>query len=119
MHCAAFPTSRGLGVLQHKASFVSNKVERKPVESPEDHKAAVVKCMSFVPAPQQQASAASSSSNVVTSSMAASAAASPAEVSDAELLFKMRTFDVYWVDKSALMYRDGIAKVSHVLSIWS
>jgi hypothetical protein len=25
-------------------------------------------------------------------------------------LFKMRTFDVYWVEKQALMYRDGFAK---------
>lgn len=26
-------------------------------------------------------------------------------------LFKMRTFDVFWVEKQALMYRDGFAKV--------
>jgi hypothetical protein len=26
-------------------------------------------------------------------------------------LFKLRTFDVYWVEKSALMYRDGFDKV--------
>jgi len=29
---------------------------------------------------------------------------------DQDLLFKLRTFDVYWVEKNALMYRDGIAK---------
>ena len=28
----------------------------------------------------------------------------------AELIFKLRTFDQFWVDKGALMYRDGIAK---------
>jgi len=84
--------------------------------------------MSFVPAPQQ-ANAASSNANgasntnvgrVIPGGTAASAAvpgggaaaatAEP-EISDQELLFKMRTFDVYWVDKHALMYRDGIAKV--------
>lgn len=26
-------------------------------------------------------------------------------------IFKLRTFDVFWVDKSALMYRDGFAKI--------
>merc|ERR1712087_336789 len=30
--------------------------------------------------------------------------------SDQEVLFKIRTFDVFWVDKGALMYKDGIAK---------
>jgi len=76
--------------------------------------------MSFVPAPQQANAARSNASapnNVggqVTSSNAAApgdGAAAP-EISDQELLFKLRTFDVYWVDKHALMYRDGIAKVS-------
>merc|ERR1712086_655904 len=31
-------------------------------------------------------------------------------ISDQELIFKMRTFDVYWVEKKALMYKDGIDK---------
>lgn len=64
--------------------------------------------MSFVPAPQQANSA---NASIVKDPNAAAAA----EVSDQELLFKMRTFDVYWVEKNALMYRDGIAKVRIVL----
>jgi hypothetical protein len=56
--------------------------------------------MSFVPAPQQAnaASAKSNAPSTVTSAQAASAAAE-APVSDQELLFKIRTFDVFWVDK--------------------
>lgn len=66
--------------------------------------------MSFVPAPQQaNAAGANNAPNQVTSTTAAASAAEP--VSDQELVFKLRTFDVYWVDKSALMYRDGIDKV--------
>jgi hypothetical protein len=67
--------------------------------------------MSFVPAPQQ----ANAAVNAVVSTSAAPAAAASAanvEISDQELLFKMRTFDVFWVEKKSLMYRDGIAKVS-------
>jgi hypothetical protein len=68
--------------------------------------------MSFVPAPQQ-ANAASANNNapVKSTTVAAAAAVAEPEISDQELLFKIRTFDVYWVDKTALMYRDGIAKV--------
>ena len=69
------------------------------------------KCMSFVPAPQQANAAGSNnapSNSQVTTSNAAAAAT---ETSDMEAVFKIRTFDVYWVDKSALMYRDGIDKV--------
>jgi len=67
--------------------------------------------MSFVPAPQQANAAGSNnapSNNQVTTSTAAAAAT---ETSDMEAVFKIRTFDVYWVDKTALMYRDGIDKV--------
>lgn len=81
--------------------------------------------MSFVPAPQQAnaasnqnasnptngAPAAAPGTAVVPTSSAAAAAAAP-ELSDQERLFKLRTFDVFWVDKKSLMYRDGIAKVS-------
>jgi hypothetical protein len=78
--------------------------------------------MSFVPAPQQ-AIAASANANVPAvkaapaGAVAAAAAAEP-EATDQELLFKLRTFDVYWVDKTALMYRDGIAKVRHITLDW-
>lgn len=33
---------------------------------------------------------------------------------DENFMFKQRTFDQFWVDKNALMYKDGIAKVSVV-----
>jgi hypothetical protein len=72
--------------------------------------------MSFVPAPQQANAAASNNNAVVTTAAAAPAAA---EISDQELLFKMRTFDVFWVEKSSLMYRDGIAKVSRIYRMLS
>lgn len=70
--------------------------------------------MSFVPAPQQATAAnvnAPNNASQVTPAAAAAAAGAAPEPTDQELLFKMRTFDVYWVDKHALMYRDGIAKV--------
>jgi len=63
--------------------------------------------MSFNPAPKQ-ANAAANKTNALASTNDASAAAD-ATADDA--IFKMRTFDVFWVDKSALMYRDGFAKV--------
>lgn len=79
--------------------------------------------MSFVPAPQQAnaanhannnpSSLASNNAAVTTSMTAVSgAAAAASELSEQDILFKMRTFDVFWVEKAALMYRDGIAKVS-------
>lgn len=70
--------------------------------------------MSFVPAPQQ-ANAASARSNAPVTSGQAASAATEAPVSDQELTFKIRTFDVFWVDKQALMYKDGIAKVRRTL----
>jgi hypothetical protein len=72
--------------------------------------------MSFVPNPTQ--SNASNNSNKVSGAAAAvpAAAAAPdttanAITDDEDLLFKIRTFDVYWVEKKALMYKDGYAKV--------
>ena len=76
--------------------------------------------MSFVPAPQQANAANALKQNggnqVTNTASSAAAAATTAEgdapeISDQELIFKLRTFDVYWVEKKALMYRDGIAKV--------
>jgi hypothetical protein len=70
--------------------------------------------MSFVPAPQQAIAASANVNNnpaLKAPAAGAVAAAVEPEISDQELLFKLRTFDVYWVDKTALMYRDGIAKV--------
>jgi hypothetical protein len=71
--------------------------------------------MSFVPAPQQAQNAASANNqNAVTT--AASATAAAAATPDEDLLFKIRTFDVYWVEKKSLMYRAGIDKVRSYLS---
>ena len=60
--------------------------------------------MSFVPQPQRQNA---NSQNAVTPS----GSTAPAEVNEAELIFNIRTFDLYFIDRSALMYKDGIAKV--------
>lgn len=67
--------------------------------------------MSFVPAPQQANAAGVNNASNTVSSTAAAGSAEPE--SDRDLLFKLRTFDVYWVDKEALMYKDGIDKVSY------
>jgi len=69
--------------------------------------------MSFVPAPQQANAAnanKSTSVNAVASSTQSPAAAADADAQDNDHVFKVRTFDVFWVEKSALMYKDGIAK---------
>lgn len=68
--------------------------------------------MSFVPTPQQANAAVPPSNNGVIFNSSVVAAAAAPEISDQDLLFKIRTFDVYWVQKEALMYKDGIAKVS-------
>lgn len=62
-------------------------------------------CMSFVPAPQQANAAVPAVKNTT------NAAAAAAEPDNQELVFKIRTFDVFWVEKKALMYKDGYAKV--------
>lgn len=68
--------------------------------------------MSFVPAPQQANAANASNTNnaAVTTTVPATAAANAEATSDFDQLFKIRTFDVFWVEKGSLMYRDGIAK---------
>ena len=78
--------------------------------------------MSFVPAPQKATPAGSanaSNSNGLSSTGVAnfsSAAAEAAETGGEEAFITSRTFDLYWVDKTALMYKDGFVKVSHLLS---
>lgn len=61
--------------------------------------------MSFNPAAKQATAANANKSNALASNDASAAA----DATDSDI-FKMRTFDVFWVDKSALMYRDGFAK---------
>lgn len=74
--------------------------------------------MSFVPAPQKATTAgAANASNQINGPTGAvsnvtSAAAEAAEAGGGEDAFiTSRTFDVYWVDKSSLMYKDGYVKV--------
>lgn len=65
--------------------------------------------MSFVPAPQKAipaGSANATNSNGVTNGPPAAEAAEAAE----EAFITSRTFDLYWVDKTALMYKDGFVK---------
>jgi superfamily II RNA helicase len=68
--------------------------------------------MSFVPAPQKATPAGNASAqnggNVTNSAADAAVAEVTAGVEDA--FITSRTFDVYWVDKNALMYKDGIVK---------
>lgn len=68
--------------------------------------------MSFVPAPQQANAAGNNNAPNTVNATAAAGAVEPE--SDKDLLFKLRTFDVYWVDKEALMYKDGIDKVRSI-----
>lgn len=71
--------------------------------------------MSFVPAPQASAATNAANSATTNAAVIAPTPAAPAAAdgqADMDLLFKLRTFDVYWVEKSALMYRDGFDKVS-------
>jgi hypothetical protein len=67
--------------------------------------------MSFVPNPTQ--ANASNNPNAKVNTAAGAAAPPPAEEAGGgdDLVFKIRTFDVYWVEKNALMYRDGVSKV--------
>jgi hypothetical protein len=69
--------------------------------------------MSFVKK-DQQANAADANRNAsLTASSSQSTPALVAESSspDVDLQFKQRTFDAVWVEKKALMYREGISKV--------
>ena len=74
--------------------------------------------MSFVPAPQKATSAgAANATNQINGTTIAvnnvtPAAAEAVEAGGGEDAFiTSRTFDLYWVDKTALMYKDGYVKV--------
>ena len=73
--------------------------------------------MSFVPAPQQ-ANAAIANKNATSHVVTTQTPALEAESSDLDTLFKMRTFDVFWVDKKALMYKDGYQKVREKIRLY-
>lgn len=76
--------------------------------------------MSFVPAPQKANASGNAAPNALTSAVgkgapapkeaAVAVAVAAEEVPDEELIFKLRTYDVFWVDKDSLMYKDGYAK---------
>ncbi|KAL3940026.1 MAG: hypothetical protein SGBAC_005355 [Bacillariaceae sp.] len=66
--------------------------------------------MSFVPAPQQANAAGNNNAPTNAVNSTAAPAAADAEPNEKDALFKIRTFDVYWVDKEALMYKDGFDK---------
>jgi ATP-dependent RNA helicase DDX60 len=63
--------------------------------------------MSFVPNPTQQKNAAST-----TTPAAGGGVAGAPDGNEEDLIFKLRTFDLFWVDRMALMYKDGVQKVS-------
>lgn len=67
--------------------------------------------MSFVPPPQKAPPGTANGASVTNN---AADAAGVAEVAAGmeDAFITSRTFDLYWVDKSALMYKDGIVKVS-------
>ena len=75
--------------------------------------------MSFVPNPTQTNASSNNNSKTAVSGAAGAAAASSSTNTDPNAtavesesdIFKLRTFDVYWVEKYALMYKDGYAKV--------
>jgi hypothetical protein len=86
--------------------------------------------MSFVPAPQKANASGNAASSTtsnhaviqpkgVLSKQEAAAAATVAATTDElaqdeDSIFKLRTFDVYWVEKESLMYKDGLAKVRKI-----
>ena len=75
--------------------------------------------MSFVPTPQKANAAgngtAAASGTPRGGSLGLSSAAVVSDSNNAlpeeDSTFKARTFDVLWVDRTALMYKDGITKV--------
>lgn len=71
--------------------------------------------MSFVPAPQKATTASSANatnSNTAVTNVPPAADAAPAGEGADDAFITSRTFDLYWVDKTALMYKDGFVKVS-------
>ena len=68
--------------------------------------------MSFVPTPQKATAAgANPTQNASTVNNATAAAGEAAETTGEDAFITSRTFDLYWVDKTALMYKDGYVKV--------
>ena len=74
--------------------------------------------MSFAPAPQKAPTASNSNATNSTSAVNSVPPAADGGGEGAEEAFiTSRTFDLYWVDKHALMYKDGYVKVSYIYVI--
>jgi hypothetical protein len=82
--------------------------------------------MSFVPAPQKASTAGTANANntvngstnavnnVPSAAGEAAEKAAGAAAGEEDAFITSRTFDAYWVDKTALMYRDGFVKVRSI-----
>jgi len=67
--------------------------------------------MSFVPTPQKATAAGANATQNASSVTNPPAAGEAAESTGEDAFITSRTFDLYWVDKTALMYKDGYVKV--------
>ena len=75
--------------------------------------------MSFAPAPQKAPTASNSNATNSTSAVNSVPPAADGGGEGAEEAFiTSRTFDLYWVDKHALMYKDGYVKVSYIVLLY-
>ena len=67
--------------------------------------------MSFVPTPQKATAAGANPTQNASTVNNPPAAGEAAETNGEDAFITSRTFDLYWVDKTALMYKDGYVKV--------
>ena len=67
--------------------------------------------MSFVPTPQKATAAGANPTQNASTVNNPPAAGEAAETTGEDAFITSRTFDLYWVDKTALMYKDGYVKV--------
>ena len=71
--------------------------------------------MSFVPTPQKATAAGANPTQNASTVNNPPAAGEAAEPTGEDAFITSRTFDLYWVDKTALMYKDGYVKVRQQL----
>lgn len=73
--------------------------------------------MSFAPPPSKAPTASANATNANTANAVSNNVPPPAVEAEGEAVedafITSRTFDLYWVDKTALMYKDGFVKVSY------
>ena len=67
--------------------------------------------MSFVPTPQKATAAGANPTQNASTVNNPPAAGEAAETTGEDAFITSRTFYLYWVDKTALMYKDGYVKV--------